>query len=389
MSTLITLSCPSCGGKLDVSPSTPSFACQYCGAEHIVRREAGSILLEAFAGCPVCHRNDRVRKVSGIASTASELAWRLSPPEKPQMTDRTDLALLGGLSVTIGGLLVLIGFGWCACSLLSLFTALPSSSEPEALTSAIVLLVVLAGLPLAGGIAGLVVGMRIFSSKRNYEKKGRERVAQAESLRREAMKKWERLYYCERDDIVFDRSDNTYASADEVRRFVYQRQGYEYEQQRLGKAKWYLDFIDTNLTINGYAPIQFPEADKAFYKSESKLATATNEHYCIFKYLNEMLTPDKVRSTSEQVFRHAEGLKTGNVLYCYPVIVTDDAPSNVRDFIRSYKPKRFSKFEFPVIVELSSGELYYYTGTPLWGFAMYGSIRNNAELLFRFRESRS
>jgi len=171
--------------------------------------------------------------------------------------------------------------------------------------------------------------------------------------------------------------------------FEYLRQRHEYEQQRLGRAKWYLDFIDTNLITNGYTPIQIPEADKAFYRSEFRLVTATTEHYCIFRYFNETLTPDKVRSTSEQGFRHAEELKTGTNLRCYPVIVTDNVPSNVRDFIRSYNPKHFSAIEFPVIVELASGELYYYTGTPLYGFAVYGGIRNNAENLFRFRKSRS
>lgn len=42
----ITLSCPSCGGKLNVTPDIERFACQFCGHEHIVRRSGGMVSLE-------------------------------------------------------------------------------------------------------------------------------------------------------------------------------------------------------------------------------------------------------------------------------------------------------------------------------------------------------
>ncbi len=67
MPNLITLVCPTCGGKLQVLPNATALTCQFCGNEHMVKREAdGGISLEAHARCPVCGRNDRVEKVSAL-----------------------------------------------------------------------------------------------------------------------------------------------------------------------------------------------------------------------------------------------------------------------------------------------------------------------------------
>ncbi len=45
-SDFITLSCPNCGGRLQITSDLNRFACQYCGHEHIVRRDGGIISLE-------------------------------------------------------------------------------------------------------------------------------------------------------------------------------------------------------------------------------------------------------------------------------------------------------------------------------------------------------
>jgi predicted RNA-binding Zn-ribbon protein involved in translation (DUF1610 family) len=45
-SDFITLSCPNCGGKLNITSDIDRFACQFCGHEHIVRRSGGIIALE-------------------------------------------------------------------------------------------------------------------------------------------------------------------------------------------------------------------------------------------------------------------------------------------------------------------------------------------------------
>ena len=65
--TFITLSCPSCGGKLRITNDMDRFACSHCGNEHIVRRSGGTVSIT-----PVV---EGLRKVqSGVDKTASELA---------------------------------------------------------------------------------------------------------------------------------------------------------------------------------------------------------------------------------------------------------------------------------------------------------------------------
>lgn len=41
----ITLSCPNCGGKLEITPDMERFACKFCGSEHLVRRAGGAVSL--------------------------------------------------------------------------------------------------------------------------------------------------------------------------------------------------------------------------------------------------------------------------------------------------------------------------------------------------------
>jgi hypothetical protein len=63
-SDLISLQYPNCGGKLNVETNTLSLVCRSCGTEHMVRRSADGVMLESYARCPVCNRNDSVEKAA-------------------------------------------------------------------------------------------------------------------------------------------------------------------------------------------------------------------------------------------------------------------------------------------------------------------------------------
>lgn len=63
----VTLSCPSCGGRLQITHDIERFACAHCGREHLVRRSGGTIALT-----PVVEELREVRR--GVDRTASELA---------------------------------------------------------------------------------------------------------------------------------------------------------------------------------------------------------------------------------------------------------------------------------------------------------------------------
>ncbi len=67
MPELVTLTCPSCGAKLEIGEDIERFACSHCGNEHIVKRSGGIISL-----MPVLEQIKKVR--IGVDKTASELA---------------------------------------------------------------------------------------------------------------------------------------------------------------------------------------------------------------------------------------------------------------------------------------------------------------------------
>jgi hypothetical protein len=67
MSDFITLTCPSCGGKLKVTDQIHLLACRNCGNEHMVHRDDGSIYL-----APLTQDVRHIRV--GVDKTAAELA---------------------------------------------------------------------------------------------------------------------------------------------------------------------------------------------------------------------------------------------------------------------------------------------------------------------------
>lgn len=62
----ITLSCPTCGAKLQITTDMDRFVCAHCGNEHIIRRQGGTITLK-----PITDAISQVRE--GVDRTAAEL----------------------------------------------------------------------------------------------------------------------------------------------------------------------------------------------------------------------------------------------------------------------------------------------------------------------------
>ena len=83
MSDFINLTCPTCGGKLQITPDIDRFACGHCGNEHIVKRGAGIVSL-----APVVEGLKEVR--SGVDRTSSELAIKRLQEEINSLKDQRD-----------------------------------------------------------------------------------------------------------------------------------------------------------------------------------------------------------------------------------------------------------------------------------------------------------
>ena len=136
MPDFVTLTCPSCGGRLQITNDIERFACAHCGREHIVKRSGGIVSL-----APVV---DALKKVeAGVDRTASELAIARLEQELQQLLARRNALLAsvpGGpspLGIAFAGLGILV-----AC--VALFTI---RDNPE-----------MGPICLVGGLAAMGVG---------------------------------------------------------------------------------------------------------------------------------------------------------------------------------------------------------------------------------------
>jgi hypothetical protein len=82
MVNFVTLSCPTCGGKLRITEGIDRFACAHCGNEHIVERGGGIVSIVPLLG-------ELSDLKTGVDKTTSELA--IARLEKQQETIRTKI----------------------------------------------------------------------------------------------------------------------------------------------------------------------------------------------------------------------------------------------------------------------------------------------------------
>ena len=270
MSDLITLTCPSCGGKLQVNPNATMLVCEHCGTEHMVHRDGDAITLESYARCPRCNRNDRAEKVSAILSSQtqninsqdwrtevtitpqgqritrqvpiskvtkqmSELAKKLTPPEKPNPLPKPRLLPYpnkkSNALLLIGIILLVLSVILFAVILLAGMMEFFEDTGMFLICLAPSLLSTLAGIILT--ILGIVNHSRLKSNyqkswslvarrNRNTTSQWQEASEQQISKWQKAMDRWDALYYCHRDDCVFIPEEGTYAQLTKMKEYLFE-----------------------------------------------------------------------------------------------------------------------------------------------------------------------
>ncbi len=132
----INLTCPSCGGKLQVTGDIDRFSCGYCGNELIIQRSGGIVTV-----APVVAELREVR--AGVDKTSAELAITRLTGEINNLAAQRDRANNAkDLRYTFAGALALIGllFGW---AWLIMITGSSASEDFGAKTFCLMLAVIL------------------------------------------------------------------------------------------------------------------------------------------------------------------------------------------------------------------------------------------------------
>ena len=272
---IVSLQCPNCGGSLSVSNVLTSYKCEFCGMDHQVKHGEHGISLESYARCPVCNRNDKAEKVSSIIRSqvketetvtyqtkvtykqvgtkmepveekvavpiksveSTDLAKQLSPPlEKPSM-DPPPNPKAGCSSWSLGCSIVLFLIGislFIIFSYLSINPLLSERVDAAGIFAAVMMVVVTGVISLIPIVAGILIIKKV--RPREIEKANKKRIDAENEIKsynekvhvtnqvwEMAMDRYERLYYCQRDDCVFIPGENTSSPINNLKEYLFSK----------------------------------------------------------------------------------------------------------------------------------------------------------------------
>ena len=239
MNELISLQCPNCGGIIQVGKEVNQFQCEYCGTVHLLKdHPEGS--LKAYPVCPCCGRRDQVKGVPAVLARNPHLAkWLRRPrmpanlakaretPRPPELRTVQPVSR-GSVFLQAAGLISLAVFVWLlvAGRLSDLFGA-----------AALLFVTLLGYLSLRIRMENVrnikEVNQQLLSDYQAEVESFERYLQQPASLKgqraaivnllawRRACLRWEQLYCCERDDVVFLPGEAEYKSLAEINRILY------------------------------------------------------------------------------------------------------------------------------------------------------------------------
>ncbi len=208
--------CQGCGGSFD---SQFKF-CPNCGRAapadpNHVNIDVAVHEAQTDIACPVCKRTDRARKVTALHRSEvqklrgmsekisaaqpglSEIGQRLQPPEEPHFSHAPNFVERFSSSLMAVGFVFALICIWVAARLFG----------------------DKAGLPVGLVFAGIVIGVIWYYWWKNNSAREREqREIEREQVAHwnHAMERWNRLYYCSRDDIVYIPGEGSRAPLDRM-----------------------------------------------------------------------------------------------------------------------------------------------------------------------------
>ena len=158
------------------------------------------------------------------------------------------------------------------------------------------------------------------------------------------------------------------------------------------KSDKYFEMLDGWLKHYGFEAITVNAeagADRVFKRSRVEVTKFGKvDCYVCVKYMPEGATGQELKVFSEKMYslanRHRTGMPLGfgAMMVVYPLIITENLSSELAGFLNHYCPKHFAAAEFPSALDLSTGYLYYYPNTPIWGYAYYATYRHESYSYF-------
>ena len=173
--------------------------------------------------CPVCAKDESMQKVSGLVlsgqssgtftgagyavfdgTVTQNIVRILSAPDEPKEPSRSD--------ITAAWIFMVLGLMWFALFAILLIGRIVEGEKPPINDYVLTL-----GI---GGIGPLMGLLSLYGSNSRYEAK-RSKYEAEKPVWDATMERWRRLYYCFRDDIVFDPDTGEFSQPSDVRRLLF------------------------------------------------------------------------------------------------------------------------------------------------------------------------
>jgi hypothetical protein len=129
--------------------------------------------------------------------------------------------------------------------------------------------------------------------------------------------------------------------------------------------------------------------DRMYHKKANEITRfGTVDTYSIVKVVESNASTDLLKNFSVQSFDYASKIRKGpplgfgGMLVVFPLVVLEQIPTDVYNFLRSYCPKHMAAVEFPSVLDLATGYSYYYENTPVWGGLYYSTHRKDCYKYF-------
>jgi hypothetical protein len=154
----------------------------------------------------------------------------------------------------------------------------------------------------------------------------------------------------------------------------------------------YLTALDQWMQYYGFTNMEIQpglEVERFFWKTATVASKiGLSDRYCFIKHVPDNITAQFAKSYSSALYNYAYlhkqtlGRFFRSMMMVFPVLIVDKASQELVNFIHSYQTNKFKSVEFPCLIELSTGNIYYYEKTPLWGALYYNGFRQDAYKFF-------
>jgi hypothetical protein len=158
------------------------------------------------------------------------------------------------------------------------------------------------------------------------------------------------------------------------------------------KLSSYLNSLDEWMKHFGFMKIEAEEnmgIDRVYSRNKVSVSKfGISSTYAGVKYVENGVDANWMKQFGSNFFKyaynHRKGMPVGigASLTVYPLLITESISFELAGFMKSYAPKHYSAFEFPVVLDFVHDNLYYLESTPMWGALYYSGFRKEAYQLY-------